>query len=235
MKLNSSSSVLSRLGQVCLLSVVLRSGALFAQTAYLTPGHPDGVTLLAPPPVVGSAEEAADLASARAVFQGRTAEELARAKKDSGLSLFLFASAVGPDFKPGKFPKTEALFAKVRAAIGGAIDVPKDHWKRKRPYQMDPQLVLGDPERSFSYPSGHSTRGIVYSLLLADIFPDKKEPIFEIGRTIGWDRVLIGKHFPTDVVAGRVLGQAIYRELSSSAAFQSDLAEAKAEARQAQH
>lgn len=50
-----------------------------------------------------------------------------------------------------------------------------------------------------------------------------------IGRDIGWDRVLIGKHFATDINAGRVLGQAIARELLASPAFQRDLAEAKAE------
>src|SRR5207302_3408345 len=110
-----------------------------------------------------------------------------------------------------------------------AIDAPKDHWKRKRPYQLDPQLALGAPEPSFGYPSGHSARGTVYALLLAELFPEKKDAILAIGRDIGWDRVLICKHFPTDVQAGRVLGQAIFRELSGSAAFQQDLAEAKAE------
>jgi acid phosphatase (class A) len=88
---------------------------------------------------------------------------------------------------------------------------------------------LGDPEPSFGYPSGHSARGTVYALLVAELFPDKKDAVLAIGRTIGWDRVLIGKHFPTDVQAGRVLGQAIYRELSANAEFQHDLAEAKAE------
>ena len=50
-----------------------------------------------------------------------------------------------------------------------------------------------------------------------------------MGRQIGWDRVLIGKHFPTDVHAGRMLGKAIVRELLASPAFQQDLAAAKAE------
>jgi acid phosphatase (class A) len=57
----------------------------------------------------------------------------------------------------------------------------------------------------------------------------------EIGRNIGWDRVLIGKHFPTDIYAGRVLGKAIVHELLASPAFQHDLAEAKAEVQAAQH
>jgi acid phosphatase (class A) len=211
------------------LSFLVFSAQLLAQAPYLTPGHPDGISLLAPPPAAGSAEESADLASVRAVFQGRTAEELFRAKKDYGLSLFLFAPPIGTNFQSGKFPRTEALYAKVKASIGNAIDAPKNHWKRKRPYQLDPQLALGEPEPSFGYPSGHSARGTVYALLVAELFPEKKNALLAIGRTIGWDRVLIGKHFPTDVQAGRVLGQAIFREISTNAAFQHDLAEAKAE------
>src|SRR5439155_6276019 len=174
--------------------------------------------------------EAADLASVRAIFGARTAAEEARAVKDSGLAVSIFAPAIGSGFEPAKLPKVQALLLKVKAGIGQAIDTPKDHWKRRRPYQIDEHLRFGDPEPSFGYPSGHSTRGTVYALLLSEIFPEKKDAILQAGREIGWDRVLIGKHFPTDVNAGRVLGQAIFKELLASAAFQKDLAEAKAEA-----
>jgi len=196
---------------------------------YLAPGHPDGIALLPPPPLPGSGEEAAELAASRCAFQARTPAERARAIKDSGLSFALFEPAIGPLFRTGKIPKTEALLAKVRTEIGIVIDIPKDHYKRKRPYQLDKDLTLGDPEPSFGYPSGHSTRGTVYSLILAEIFPEKSKPILVIGRDIGWDRVLIGKHFTSDVQAGRVLGKAIVRELLASPSFQHDLAEAKAE------
>lgn len=214
-----------------LLFSLLRVGPSLAQERYLSPGHPDGVVLLAPPPVADSQEAAADLQSARSVFEHRTKAEESRANKDAGLSLFLFASAIGPEFKAGKFPKIEELFNRVKAEVGESINVPKNYWKRQRPYQVDPHLALGQPEDSYSYPSGHSTRGTVYALMLAEIFPEKRAAILVIGRDIGWDRVVIGKHFPTDVQAGRVLGQAIFRELIASQAFQRDLAEAKAEAR----
>ena len=213
---------------LCLLLSVAPS--LLADSHYLSPGRPDGVALLAPPPAPGSAEEAADLASARAVFKARTPAEKDRAFKDASLSIFLFTPAIGPFFQPGKLPKTEALFQKVRTDLSEPINTPKDHWKRRRPYELDEQLSLGRPERSFGYPSGHSTRGTVQALLLAELFPRQKEAILAIGRDIGWDRVLIGKHFPTDIYAARVLGQAIVRELLASPAFQRDLAEAKAEA-----
>jgi acid phosphatase (class A) len=141
----------------------------------------------------------------------------------------LFSSAAGAGFQVGKLPKTESLLQRVKREMGELIDTPKNHWKRKRPYQLDPELSLGNPEPSFGYPSGHSTRGTVYSLIIAELFPERREPILAFGRTIGWDRVLIGKHFPTDIQAGRVLGKAIFRELLSSPAFQRDLEAAKSE------
>jgi acid phosphatase (class A) len=200
-----------------------------ASGPYLAPHQPDGIALLPPPPAFGSAEQAADLASARAVFKARTPGEEARAKKDSDLSLFNFAAAIGPEFQPGRFPKMETLFQKIRTNISETIDYPKNYWKRRRPYESDKKLLLGNPENSHSYPSGHSTRGTVVSLLLADLFPEKREAILAFGRTIGWDRVILGKHYPTDIFAGRVLGQAIVRELKASPGFQRDFAEAKAE------
>jgi len=216
-------------GALSLCLLLFLAPALLAESNYLAPGQPDSIALLAPPPVAGSAEEVADLASARAVFKARTPDEQARAFKDASLSLFLFTPAIGPSFQPGKFPKVETLFQKVKQDIGEPIDTVKQHWQRRRPYQLDAELTLGRPERSFAYPSGHSTRGTVYALVVAELFPDKKEAILAIGRDIGWDRVLIGKHFPTDIYAARVLGQAIMRDLQASPAFQRDLAEAKAE------
>ncbi len=202
---------------------------LLAGEKYLSPNHPDGVALLAPPPLAESSEQAADLASARSVFKYRTPAEETRAFQDASLSIFSFAPAIGPIFQPGKLPKAEAFFERVKTEIKDAVNTPKEYWKRPRPYEKDKKLSLGKPENSFSYPSGHSTRGTVQALLLAELFPEKREAILEVGRNIGWDRVLIGKHYPTDIYAGRVLGKAIVRELMANPDFQHDLAEVKAE------
>ena len=216
------------LAVVMAVGLSLLAPALFGQS-YLPAGLPDGTALLAPPPLPGSAEEAADLASVRAVFRSRTEAEKNRATMESTLSFSLFAAAIGPEFDLNRLPKTRALLEQVKTNIQVTIDVSKSYFKRKRPYQMDESLGLGKPEPSFAYPSGHSTRGTVYALLLAQLFPEHREAILTIGRDIGWDRVLIGKHFPTDIYAGRVLGQAIVRELSANPAYRRDLAEAKAE------
>lgn len=226
---NNSSKRCGRNFVPTLLLVFALALPLAATEKYLIAGRPDGIALLAPPPVPGSAEQAADLASARSVFKKRTRAEEQRAFKDASLSVFSFAEAIGPIFQPGKLPRTEAFFDKLKGELKDAVNVPKDYWKRPRPYQLDARLSLGKPEDSFSYPSGHSARGTVQALLLAELFPDHCEGILEVGRNIGWDRVLIGKHFPTDIYAGRVLGQAIVQEMKNNPHFQNDFAEVKAE------
>jgi acid phosphatase (class A) len=218
---NSPLPVLALLVALCLPAA--------GQSLYFPNGLPDGIALLPPPPARGSAEEAADLDCVRAVCKARTSDEEARAMKSSSLAFSLFAPAIGPSFDLTKLPRTTALLQQVKKEIGTAIDLPKEHFKRLRPYQLDDQLSVGKPEPSFSYPSGHSTRGTVYALVLAEIFRDKREAILAEGREIGWHRVLIAKHFPSDVYAGRVLGQAIVNSLLTNASFQRDLVEAKAE------
>jgi acid phosphatase (class A) len=223
-----------RCGGLTLCLLLLVASPLFADGYYIATNQLDGIALLPPPPAPGSVEEAADLASARAVFKARTPAEDVRARKDANLSLFLFAPAIGPFFQPGKLPKTEVLFQKLKTDLTDPINLQKRQWQRRRPYQLDELLSVGISEQSSGYPSGHSTRGALYALVLAELFPERKEAILDMGRTIGWDRVLIGMHFPTDIYAGRVLGQALLRELQASPAFQRDLAEAKAEALAAQ-
>ena len=211
-----------------LLCLGLVSSSL-AEEHYLTPGHPDGITLLAPPPAPGSGEAAADFEMSRAVFKARTPAESARAKREGTLAFSVFEPAIGPIFDLKNLPRTEALLKEVKKEIHDPIYKAKDYWKRARPCQVDTNLDWGPPENSFSYPSGHSTCGTVYGLVLAEIFPDKKAAIMDIADNIGWDRVLIGKHYLTDVRAGRVLGQAIIREMLASPDFQRDLAAAKVE------
>jgi acid phosphatase (class A) len=218
--------LLSSLFLACVLPI---PSAAFAEGTYLPPNHPDGVSLLPPPPDPASAEGVAELAFVRSVVHDRSAAEKERAQKDSTLAFSLFQPAIGPIFDLERLPKTDALLQKVKKEIGDPIDAPKNHFKRLRPYQLDETLSLGKPEPSFGYPSGHSTRGTVYAMVLAELFPGNKSAILQIGRDIGWDRVIIGKHFPSDIQAGRMLGQAIVRELLQSPSFQHDLAQAKAE------
>jgi acid phosphatase (class A) len=200
-----------------------------SQLHYLKSGKPDVTALLAPPPLPGSAEQAADLAEVIAVRQGCPANDQAVAYSEKKFTIFTFTPAIGDFFQPGKFPVTEAFFHKVQKDAETVTDAGKDYYKRPRPYTVDPSLANGKLEKSFSYPSGHSTESMVLALVLADLFPEHRAAIIAKARSIGWHRVMIARHYPTDIYAGRVLAQAIVKQMKKSDAFQKNFAGAKAE------
>ena len=121
---------------------------------------------------------------------------------------------------------TEAFFTKVQLDAETITDTGKNYFKRPRPYTTDLSLANGKLETSFSYPSGHSTESMVLALVLADLFPDKYDAIIAKARSIGWHRVEIARHYPTDIYAGRVLAQKIVLKMKENPDFQKDFAEA---------
>jgi acid phosphatase (class A) len=196
---------------------------------YLPAGKPNYVALLAPPPLPDSLEQAADLQTVREVYHACPSKDMAIAYSQKKFNIFTFRPAIGDFFQPGKFPETEEFFHKVQSDAEAVTDQAKDYYKRPRPYFTDPGLANGKLEKSYSYPSGHSTESMVLALVLADLFPDRQDAIIGIARGIGWHRVMIARHYPTDIYAGRVLAQAIVRQMKKSDAFQTDFAAAKAE------
>jgi acid phosphatase (class A) len=204
------------------------------QLNYLTTGKPDAVTLLAPPPLADSPEQAADLAEVRAVCHDAPSNDVAVAFSEKKFSIFNFTPVIGTFFQSNGLPKTTAFFERVQKDAAAVTDNAKDYYKRPRPYVTDPNLASGKLEKSFSYPSGHSTESMVLALVLADLFPDKHDAIIAEARAIGWHRIEIARHYPTDIYAGRVFAQAIVRQMKENDAFQKDFAGVKAEVAAAQ-
>jgi acid phosphatase (class A) len=214
------------------LALLLCSAAAIcaAEPTYLAAGHPDATIFLAPPPALGSPEQAADLAETVAVHQAFSGEKSDKDWSKKKLLHFILSNTNEAAYQADKFPKTEAFFKQVGKETGDVVGTAKDYWKRSRPYTTKPDLIPGGKdEGSFGYPSGHSTGGMVTALLLAELYPDREKEILAIGREIGWHRVELANHYPTDVVAGRVLAQAIVRELKNSPDFQRDFAAVKKE------
>lgn len=205
-----------------------------ADKSYLPEKTPDAISLLAPPPLPDSAEQAADITSVVAVHKAATPADIATANSERRIYVFTFTPAIGTFFQSNSLPKSAAFFQRLHNDIQRVVDLGKEHWKRPRPFVVEPALAVGEPETTFSYPSGHSTKATVYALVLAEIFPDKREKILAAGRTLGWHRVQLAVHYPTDIYAGRVLGQAIVRELKKNSAFEKDLAGVKKEIAAAQ-
>ena len=60
-----------------------------------------------------------------------------------------------------------------------------------------------------SFPSGHATTGIAVAVLLACWFPRQAGVFAGIAVLVGLSRVILGAHFPSDVLAGALLGSGV--------------------------
>jgi acid phosphatase (class A) len=160
----------------------------------------------------------------------RTPEQIAHFHSQENLGLAAFNDIMPEWFATEDLPKLKILFKRVGKEAGGPVDAAKDCFKRDRPYVEDSRIEpIGKKDREFAYPSGHSTRGTLYALFLAEIEPDKSDALIERGREIGWNRVIGGMHHPSDIAAGRVLGRAIARALFRSEDFLTELERVKQE------
>ena len=186
-------------------------------------------TLLPPPPAADSAEAATELQVVLKLQNTRTKQDIARAKAEADLTPAAFQSVLGSDFTNENFPVLFALLSDAGKDSKMFSTKAKDYFARPRPNRADAHVQPVIEEFDPAYPSGHSTRGTLWACILSEIVPERKADLVKRGQEIGWDRVLAGVHYPSDVHAGRVLGQALAQAFVKSADFQSRLTQAKSE------
>ncbi|EEF62579.1 phosphatase PAP2 family protein [Pedosphaera parvula] len=240
--MNTSLKPFSRLHSTAWLSAILFSltvavtplHAADKELHYLTAGKPDAATLLPPPSPSDSSEQAAELAEVRTIYHCASSNDIAVAYSEKKFSVFNFTPTIGTFFTATNLPRTAAFFEKVQIDAALVTDAGKDYFRRPRPFTTDPSLANGKLEKSFGYPSGHSTESMVLALVLADLLPDQRDAILDHARLMGWHRVQIARHYPSDIYAGRVLAQAITRQLKESDSFKKDLDAVKTEIAAAQ-
>jgi hypothetical protein len=213
-----------------LLFAFLTAASQAAEPHFIDLSAVDAVALLPPAPSAASEEGIADVDSVLKAQATRTKEEIARCKLESKLSPAAFQSVLGADFTAEKCPRIFALLEDAAEDSKLFTTKAKEDFGRLRPKAADSRVEpvnKGDDDPS--YPSGHSTRAMLSARILCEIAPDKKHELLDRAEQIGWDRVLIGAHYPTDVFAGEVLGQALAQAMNKNADFQTRLAEAKEE------
>lgn len=173
------------------------------------------------PPSTNSAALEADLAILHWLQKTRTSEDIATSWFLLDHTLPAFNTAVGADFSEKSTPEFTKTFDDISKWVKSYKDGYKNRFKRVRPYNAHKDLQrCVPPDDSFSYPSGHSTEGLVMGMLLSDLFPERKEEIMAVGREFGFARVVCGMHYPSDVMAGQRLATVLSEEVLRSSEWQ---------------
>lgn len=88
--------------------------------------------------------------------------------------------------------------------------VLKNSLKRERPcYQIKELSAHIVPSDKFSLPSGHTAAAFLMASLIAHFYPTLSISAYVWASCIGGSRVLLGVHYPSDIIAGALLGLGI--------------------------
>lgn len=124
---------------------------------------------------------------------------------DAGLIWILIAIALLINKKYRKVGFM-VLFALVLGSILGE-GIIKNIIQRDRPFvSMEGIDMLIKAPTSYSFPSGHTTSSFAAAGVLASSFKKESIYIFALASLIACSRIYLGVHFPTDIVAGIILG-----------------------------
>jgi undecaprenyl-diphosphatase len=96
-------------------------------------------------------------------------------------------------------------------AVGAATyAMVKRSTSRPRPYQALKNVALGAPALdAFSFPSGHTLHATAFALVACAYYPALAPLLVPFAVLTGVSRVMLGLHYPSDVLAGAALGALI--------------------------
>lgn len=81
---------------------------------------------------------------------------------------------------------------------------------RPRPYQVHASIARGaSPLDTFSFPSGHTLHAVAFSIVALAYYPSLAALLVPFTFLTAVSRVVLGLHYPSDVLAGAALGAAL--------------------------
>ncbi len=167
----------------------------------------------------------ASLATVTAINRDATQAERQQALADAeGINhLYFLAGALGPKlgnafltaYDKGELGKAAALIK----ASEVSTSVAKKHFNYPRPFlakgntiHLVPDDVIVKDNVPYTadggaFPSGHTNTGYTDALLLAEMVPERFAPLVEAGARYGYSRLVLGVHYPLDVMGSRMVAQ----------------------------
>jgi len=192
----------------------------------------DWRAVVPPPPASGSILDESERDIVLLLEANRTPEQAALALRYESYTVFnLLRPVLGERATPENLPKLAALFQQATVAARPFNNAAKDAYARPRPHVVLPQLKTAFAAKpdGFAYPSGHATGSALHATLLAELLPDHAADWQTQAELVRLSRLYGGAHYPSDLVAGQRLGEAIARELLKSPEFRAALDAVRAE------
>ncbi len=176
--------------------------------AYYVPAGQFLTVQFSPRPAADSDAQKADRAAVLDWQARRTDADCARAER----TFFVAFDSLWGEWSPFPQPlppEAQRFFDRLDSDIGAAARVMKDRYQRPRPELTRPCPGPDSGMKkggSYSYPSSHAAISRVFAAVLTDLVPERKAEFFANADDIARDRVIIGVHYPTDIAAGKALG-----------------------------
>lgn len=107
----------------------------------------------------------------------------------------------------GDIRKTAMASALSLALSHIPVQIVKKMFPRKRPYlKLEKTNFHDNPLQDHSFPSGHTTA--IFSVIIPFIIflPTLSVILIPLGVCVGLSRIYLGLHYPSDVLAGAILG-----------------------------
>lgn len=154
------------------------------------------------------------------------------------------SQAYGRALEKGELPRTAALLdGRIEATIGDH-EPAKAAYGYKRPYVRlgfrsdGGRLYKVDSDGSYrglagngSFPSGHTNHGYAQGTTLAALLPEVGPQLLARASEYANNRLVLGFHYPMDVMGSRMVGQRIAQQRWSDPEFRTFMLQAQAELR----